>query len=145
MRSRSRPIPRLWKNLRSEILHSKLDANATLSIDATLQVGAATETVEVVADAQSLQTDSAAVEKLAIGNTTQQIGRQCDLIDRCNPSGRCRYRNGGSSRRCAVAPDRFRGCGKTCDRKYYTANWTPMRPYRSMQPFRSVPLPKRWK
>jgi hypothetical protein len=46
------------------IVHSKLDSNSTLTIDAGLQVGAATDTVEVVADAQTLQTESAAVEKL---------------------------------------------------------------------------------
>src|ERR1700722_11290003 len=45
-------------------LHNKLDANSTLSIDAALVVGAASDTVEVIADAQSLQTESAAVDKL---------------------------------------------------------------------------------
>ena len=45
-------------------LHNKLDANSTLSIDASLTVGAATDTVQVVADAQALQTESAAVDKL---------------------------------------------------------------------------------
>ncbi len=47
-----------------EIRHNKLDSNSTLSIDANLQVGAATETVEVVANAEVLQTESAAVDKL---------------------------------------------------------------------------------
>ncbi len=45
-------------------LHNKLDANAILELNAALTVGAATETVEVVASAQTLQTDSSAVEKL---------------------------------------------------------------------------------
>ncbi|HKD07593.1 MAG TPA: carboxypeptidase regulatory-like domain-containing protein [Bryobacteraceae bacterium] len=44
--------------------HNKLDANSTLSVDADLQVGAPTDTVEVVAEAATLQTESAAVEKL---------------------------------------------------------------------------------
>ncbi|HZL57111.1 MAG TPA: carboxypeptidase regulatory-like domain-containing protein [Bryobacteraceae bacterium] len=47
-----------------DIAHNKLDSNSTLSIDAALQVGAATETVEVIANAQTLQTESAAVDKL---------------------------------------------------------------------------------
>src|SRR5580704_13387302 len=44
-------------------VHNKLDANSTLELDATLAVGSATETVEVVASAQVLQTESSAVEK----------------------------------------------------------------------------------
>jgi hypothetical protein len=47
-----------------ESLHNKLDANSTLDVDATLTVGAASETVDVIADAQTLQTDSSAVDKL---------------------------------------------------------------------------------
>jgi hypothetical protein len=47
-----------------ESLHNKLDPNATLSVDAALQVGASTEVVEVTASAQALQTESASVEKL---------------------------------------------------------------------------------
>ncbi len=47
-----------------EILHSKLDSNSTLSIDADLQVGTPNETVEVIASAETLQTESGAVEKL---------------------------------------------------------------------------------
>ncbi len=44
-------------------VHNKLDANSTLELDAALTVGAATETVEVVASAQVLQTESGAVGK----------------------------------------------------------------------------------
>jgi hypothetical protein len=44
-------------------VHNKLDANSTLELDAALTVGSATETVEVVASAQTLQTESSAVEK----------------------------------------------------------------------------------
>lgn len=47
-----------------ESAHNKLDPNSTLSLDATLTVGTATETVEVVASATPLQTESAAVQKL---------------------------------------------------------------------------------
>jgi hypothetical protein len=54
----------------SEVVHNKLDADQTLSVDVGLQVGQAAETVEVVASAQTLQTDSSAVEKLI---TRQQI------------------------------------------------------------------------
>lgn len=42
---------------------NKLDPSATLEVDATLVVGAATETVEVSATAAALQTESAAVQK----------------------------------------------------------------------------------
>ncbi|HVO98728.1 MAG TPA: carboxypeptidase regulatory-like domain-containing protein [Bryobacteraceae bacterium] len=45
-------------------VHNKLDANSQLALDAVLTVGAATETVEVVASAQALQTESSTVEKL---------------------------------------------------------------------------------
>jgi hypothetical protein len=44
-------------------VHNKLDANAIMELNASLTVGAATETVEVVASAGSLQTESSAVEK----------------------------------------------------------------------------------
>src|SRR5580704_6103283 len=44
-------------------VHNKLDPSSTLALDAALTVGAATETVEVVASAQVLQTESSAVEK----------------------------------------------------------------------------------
>src|SRR5690349_4427883 len=44
--------------------HNKLDPNATARVDVHLTIGQATETVEVTASAQTLQTDSAQVEKL---------------------------------------------------------------------------------
>ena len=44
-------------------VHNKLDPSSTLALDAALTVGAATETVEVVASAQVLQTESGAVGK----------------------------------------------------------------------------------
>jgi hypothetical protein len=44
--------------------HNKLDPNATARVDVHLSIGQATETVEVTASAQTLQTDSAQVEKL---------------------------------------------------------------------------------
>src|ERR1039458_8169539 len=47
---------------RFESTHNTLAANSALSLDAVLTVGAATETVEVVASAVELQTDSAAVQ-----------------------------------------------------------------------------------
>ena len=43
--------------------HNKLDANSTISLDASLSVGATTETVEVSASASPLQTESGAVQK----------------------------------------------------------------------------------
>jgi hypothetical protein len=46
-----------------ETSSNKLDPSSTLSIDASLTVGAATETVEVSATAQVLQTESSAVQK----------------------------------------------------------------------------------
>src|SRR5271165_6893853 len=49
---------------RFDSVHNKLDSNAILELNAALTVGAATETVEVVASATSLQTASSAVEKL---------------------------------------------------------------------------------
>jgi hypothetical protein len=42
--------------------HNKLDANSTLSLDVSLVVGASTETVEVVASATVLQTESGSVQ-----------------------------------------------------------------------------------
>src|SRR5207248_11092389 len=55
---------------RYESSNNKLDPSADLVIDATLSVGAATQTVEVSASAVQLQTESAAVQKLV---TRQQI------------------------------------------------------------------------
>ncbi|HLH19709.1 MAG TPA: carboxypeptidase-like regulatory domain-containing protein [Bryobacteraceae bacterium] len=49
---------------------NKLDPSATLTVDVTLAVGSATETVEVTATATALQTDSASVQKDV---TRQQI------------------------------------------------------------------------
>ena len=45
-----------------ESAHNKLNANTTLSLDADLAVGSATETVEVSASASLLQTESAATQ-----------------------------------------------------------------------------------
>ncbi len=47
-----------------EVTHNKLDPSSTLAVDASLQVGSATETVEVAASAQALQTESAVVQTL---------------------------------------------------------------------------------
>ncbi len=47
---------------------NKLDPSATLAVDAKLAVGATTETVEVTATAQTLQTESASVQR----NVTRQ-------------------------------------------------------------------------
>src|SRR5258708_17575739 len=44
--------------------HNKLDPSATLALDASLTVGAASETVEVTAPAGALQHESASVQKL---------------------------------------------------------------------------------
>ena len=49
---------------KSQTLHNKLDPNSTLRADVSLQIGQATEIVEVNASAQTLQTDSASVQKL---------------------------------------------------------------------------------
>src|SRR5689334_20579733 len=49
---------------------NKLDPSASLGVDASLTVGASTETVEVAASAQALQTESASRESLV---TRQQI------------------------------------------------------------------------
>src|SRR5215472_6642332 len=43
---------------------NKLDPNSTLALDANLQVGLATDTVEVAASVQGLETESASLEKL---------------------------------------------------------------------------------
>jgi len=47
--------------------HNRLEPSTALALDATLTVGAATETVEVSASAQVLQTDSAAVQDEVTG------------------------------------------------------------------------------
>src|SRR5579885_3455562 len=49
---------------RFESTSNKLDSNSTLAVDASLTVGTSAETVEVTASATSLQTESAAVQKL---------------------------------------------------------------------------------
>jgi hypothetical protein len=49
---------------------NKLDPNSTLAIEAILQIGAAAETIEVTAAATTLQSESAAVQKLV---TREQI------------------------------------------------------------------------
>src|SRR5437667_6995102 len=53
-----------------ESLNNKLDPSSALAVDAALTVGAATETVEVSAEAVSLQTESAAVQRVV---TREQI------------------------------------------------------------------------
>src|SRR5260370_201648 len=53
-----------------ESTHNKLDPSAPRALEASLTVGAATETVEVTATAVALQTESASVQKLV---TRQQI------------------------------------------------------------------------
>ena len=53
-----------------ESTNNKLDPSATLAIDGMLTVGATTETVEVTASAQALQTETASVQKLV---TREQI------------------------------------------------------------------------
>jgi hypothetical protein len=57
-----------------EATHNKLDPSALLGVDVTLAVGAATETVEVAASAQVLQTESATNQALV---NRQQI----DLLE----------------------------------------------------------------
>jgi hypothetical protein len=52
----------------SESTQNKLDPNSTLSLDATMTVGAASEKIEVVATASPLQTDSASVQQLITGS-----------------------------------------------------------------------------
>ncbi len=47
-----------------DVVHAKLDSDTTLNVDVALQVGAASETVEVSASAQALQTESAQTGKL---------------------------------------------------------------------------------
>jgi hypothetical protein len=57
-----------------ETVHNKLDPSAALGVDVALTVGASTETVEVAASAQVLQTESAASQAVV---TRQQI----DLLE----------------------------------------------------------------
>ena len=45
-----------------DALHNKLDPSAALAVDVALAVGAATETIEVSASAQTLQTETASVQ-----------------------------------------------------------------------------------
>jgi hypothetical protein len=51
--------------------HNKLDANSALSVDVSLVVGNATETVEVVATAEALQTETGAVQNEVTGTQIQ--------------------------------------------------------------------------
>lgn len=51
--------------------HNKLDANSALAIDANLTVGSATETVEVVAAVQALQTETGSVQSEVTGSQIQ--------------------------------------------------------------------------
>ncbi len=51
--------------------HAKLDANSTLAVDANLVVGAATESIEVAAQATVLQTESGAVQNEVTGQQIQ--------------------------------------------------------------------------
>ena len=53
-----------------EVKHNKLDPNSSLAVDVSLQIGAATETIEVTASSQVLQTESGTVQKLV---TREQI------------------------------------------------------------------------
>lgn len=56
-----------------ESTHNKLEANSTLGLDANLAVGQTTETVEVSATAQVLQTESAAVQSEVTGRQIQDL------------------------------------------------------------------------
>jgi hypothetical protein len=51
--------------------HNKLDSNSTIDLDANLQVGAATQTVEVSGTASVLQTQSGAVQSEVTGQQVQ--------------------------------------------------------------------------
>jgi predicted heme/steroid binding protein len=53
-----------------EVTHNKLDPNATATVDTSMTVGVATETVEVTAEVTRLQTESAASQTLV---TREQI------------------------------------------------------------------------
>ena len=56
---------------RFESSHNKLDANSTLSLDASLSVGQTSETIEVSATASRLQTESGAVQNTVTGQQVQ--------------------------------------------------------------------------
>lgn len=56
---------------RFESTHNKLDASTTLSLEANLAVGQPTETVEVSATAEVLQTESGAVQSEVTGRQVQ--------------------------------------------------------------------------
>jgi len=58
---------------KSQTIHNKLDPNSTARVDVTLAIGQASETVEVTASAQQLQTDSAAVQKLVTRSQIESI------------------------------------------------------------------------
>ena len=53
--------------------HNKLNPNSTLSVDASLTIGSSTESVEVSASNEALQTESGAVQN---GVTSQQVDYQ---------------------------------------------------------------------
>src|SRR6202050_5128122 len=57
---------------RFESTHNVLASNSTISIDAVLALGAATQTVEVTATAALLQTQSAAVQSEITGQQVQK-------------------------------------------------------------------------
>ncbi len=79
-----------------ESMRNKLDTSGALAVDATLVVGAATETVEVAASSQALQTESAANQALV---TRQQI----DLLARNEVPVRIRLRCWGRRPASAVS------------------------------------------
>lgn len=56
---------------RFESLHNKLEANSTIALDADMTVGQTTETVEVSATAEVLQTESGAVQAEVTGQQIQ--------------------------------------------------------------------------
>src|ERR1700685_4633714 len=64
-------IPSAKVTITNEGTHNKLYASTTLSLDATLTVGQPTETVEVSATAEVLQTESGAVQAEVTGRQVQ--------------------------------------------------------------------------
>lgn len=58
---------------RFETANNKLDPNISRNVDATMQVGSATEVVNVVADAVQLQSETATVGKLVTTNEVKNI------------------------------------------------------------------------